>query len=148
MTIDKQTYFDVIRLIFENSADGICIIDVDGIIQWHNKTFQNIFLLKDNEAINNSVNIVMPEVIAKKHDAYIQKYLATGKSSIIGTGREVIAKNAKGTLFSIYLSISESFVAGSTYFIGVMHKTTISHEDIENKVDNLEKLMHEWQHRT
>ena len=148
MIIDKQTYFDVIRLIFENAADGICIIDCDGIIQWHNKSFENLFGFSRDETIGNSINIIMPDVIKKEHDIYIARYLATKKANIIGTGREVIAKHAKGKLFSVYLSVSESYVDGSIYFIGVMHKTTISYEDIQNKVDTLEQLMHDWQHRT
>lgn len=147
MKIDTQTYFDVVRLIFENAADGFCIICTDGIIQWHNVAFANLFGFVDENIIGNNISIIMPETIAKDHTKYIQKYLSTQSSQIIGTGRQVIAKKQDGSLFSIYLSVTESFIDGTIYFIGVMHKTTISHDDIETKINQLEHMINEWQQR-
>ncbi len=147
MRINREVYFDVIKLIFENAADCICIINQYGEVQWCNQSFRNIFGFEKEEMIGNNIGSIMPEVYAEKHNEYIQEYLSTGKSKIIGTGREVIARHKTGKLFSIYLSVSESFVDGNVYFIGIMHKVTANYEIVNDKLNKLEQLIYEWQSR-
>ncbi len=143
----QQACFNLIKAIFNNAADGICIIDSDGILQWCNVTFQQIFGFSSEELDQANISIIMPSVYAESHYNYIQTYLQTNESKIIGTGREVIAKHKNGSLFSIYLSVSESFIENQIFFIGVMHKTTLSFDDIQEKIATLEQLIHDWQHR-
>ena len=142
----QQECFNLVKAIFNNATDGICIIDSNGIIQWHNIAFQNIFGFSSEELDQNSISIIMPNAYAESHYGYVQTYLQTGQPKIIGTGREVIAKHKNGTLFSIYLSVSESIINEDVFFIGVMHKTTVNFDDIQEKISKLEQLIHEWKH--
>jgi two-component system sensor kinase FixL len=132
--INKETFFKVIEVVFYNAADGIVIIDTSGKIKWINKAFEQIFGYTTEECITNSINIIMPNIYADKHNSYINNYLLTKKSSIIGRGREIIAKDKLGCLFSIHLSVSESHIEDQSYFIGIMHKTTIDYSYVEEKL--------------
>jgi hypothetical protein len=51
-------------------------------------------------------------------------YRKTGVGSIIGVGREVVARRANGELIQVYLSVGEFSARGESYYEGVLHDIT------------------------
>ena len=110
--------------IMDNVVDGIVTINEQGIIESINPSAERIFGYKSNEIIGQSVNILMPETEKSRHDEYIQNYLQTGESKIIGIGREVQGLRKDGSVFPIDLAINEINFGDHRLFTGIIRDIT------------------------
>ncbi len=113
-----------IRAIMDTVLDGIITIDEDGTILNANLSVERIFGYSLSEVVGANVSILMPDPDSSRHDGYIHNYLATGIGSIIGVGREVIAKRKDGTQFPVHLSIAELRVEKRRLFTGTIRDLT------------------------
>jgi PAS domain S-box-containing protein len=95
------------RAILNTAADAIITIDRRGIIADANLATEQMFGFSQSELIGENVNTLMPPPFRDEHNGYIARYLATGESHIIGTGREVVGRRKDGSLFPIWLAVSE-----------------------------------------
>jgi len=110
--------------ILATAADPVVVIDETGIIEMANAATSKLFGFTHETLLGNNVSILMAEPFRTEHDQYIKNYLETGVTHIIGIGREVTAQRSDGTVFPIYLSVSE--VDGQTprRFAGIIHDLT------------------------
>lgn len=113
-----------IRAVMDNVVDGIVMIDENGIIESVNPAAENLFGYQASELIGENVKKLVPEPHRSAHDGYIQKYLNTGDSQIIGSVREVSGIRKDGTLFPMDLGVSQMQVGDTQYFIGVARDIT------------------------
>ena len=110
--------------IMETALDGMVVIDGDGIMQSFSRAAERMFGLTAQEAVGQSVNILMAEPDRTRHDGYIRHYFATGERRIIGVGRIVTGRRRDGSPFPLHLSIGETNVEGRRLFTGFMHDLT------------------------
>ena len=75
----------------------------------------------------------MPTPFREEHDGYLSRYLATGRATIIGIGREVSGLRKDGTTFPVHLSVGEITVGGERRFTGILH-------DLSDRVRMEERL--------
>ncbi|MDH5516817.1 MAG: EAL domain-containing protein [Gammaproteobacteria bacterium] len=123
-----------IRAITENLSDIIITINSRGIIEFANAAVTKCFGYRADEIIGKNVSMLMPESYAKKHNSYIQHYIKTNSSGIIGTsGRELLGLHKDGNTFPIDLSVTETNIAGHKIFIGTIR-------DISERIDAQKKL--------
>ncbi len=111
----KDSSLARLQAIIETSIDGIITIDGAGIIQSFNPAAEKIFAYDANEAIGQNVSMLMPSPHQQQHDSYIQNYLTSGQSKIIGKSREVEGKRKDGSVFPMWLSIAE-FIEDDKYY--------------------------------
>lgn len=112
---------DVYQSIVENATDGIVIINENGAIEFVNPTLSNLFGYEAGELNGRDIATLMPEQYGAKHSAYMRQYELTGRSNIIGIGREVICMRKDGCLFPAWLSVSEVNFQGRRLFTGIIH---------------------------
>jgi len=112
------------RVILDNVVVGIITINSRGMIESFNTTAEKIFGYPATEMIGKSVNLLMPDPHRSEHDSYIEKYLQTGKSTIIGFGRELEAVKKDGTSINIFLGVSEVQVKRDRLFTGFIQDIT------------------------
>jgi PAS domain S-box-containing protein len=103
-----------------SSLDAIITINDQGIVESANKALQKIFGYQSGEVVGQNVKILMPEPHRSHHDEYIQRYLKTGETKIIGIGREATAQRKDGTRFPIELAVTEFSIPGKHLFTGVI----------------------------
>lgn len=116
-----------INAILDTANDAIITINDKGIIDTVNKQTLSMFGYEDEkELIGNNVKMLMPEPMTSDHDSYIQSYLDTEVSKIIGSSREVDCLRKDGTTFRGELSLSEVELDKARIFIGFVR-------DIEEK---------------
>lgn len=107
------------------AADGIIIINYRGIIETFSPAAEKLFGYQAQEVIGENVSLLMPKDVAIKHDEYIHGHLTTGKTEIIGRGREVVARRKNGELFEMHLSIGKSIgTDDKPSFVGICHDLT------------------------
>jgi two-component system sensor kinase FixL len=110
--------------IINTSVDGIIVIDARGHIEAFNPAAERLFGYLELEVLGRNVNLLMPSPYREEHDAYIERYLATGQKKIIGIGREVTGRRKDGSIFPLHLSVGEIRIGGDRKFTGVVHDLT------------------------
>ena len=114
-----------LQAIIRNVMDGIITINESGEIQGFNPAAEQIFGYSQQDILGKNVKILMPEPDRSNHDSYINRYLYSGESRILGVrGREVIAVRSNGEQFPMELSASEMMLGGQRYFIGIVRDIT------------------------
>ena len=94
------------REIFNALMDAVFLVDQHGCIVSANNAANSLFNYSIDELIGRNVSLLMPPKEAKEHDKYIEQFLATGISEIIGVGRDLFGRKKGGEIFPIHLSIA------------------------------------------
>ncbi|MFC1744889.1 PAS domain S-box protein [Candidatus Riflebacteria bacterium] len=108
------------RSTIETAVDGIITINETGIIESVNSACEKMFGFTREEMLGKNVSMLAPSPHREQHDTYMKNYLDTGKSRIIGIGREVKARRKDGTLFPVDLAVSEFKLEGNSFFTGIV----------------------------
>jgi diguanylate cyclase (GGDEF)-like protein/PAS domain S-box-containing protein len=110
--------------IMDTMVEALIIIDTEGLIETFNAAAEQMFEYDAAEVIGQPVSILMPSEAGDAHQDHIRSYLNTGKSAILGIGREIEARRRDGTTFPADLSVSELKIGGRHMFIGMMRDIT------------------------
>ena len=122
MLAERETHF---RTIFETAADSIVTTDSRGVIETFNPASERIFGYTAQEVIGESVNILMPESDARRHDGYMEHYKAGGPAGIMGRGRELVGLRKNGKTFPIWLGLNRMEIGDNVKFVGVISDLTL-----------------------
>ncbi len=112
-----------LRNILDTAADGIVTIDARGVIREYNRAAEAIFRTPAGDAIGRPLTDLLPPELAG-HQAYLERYLSTGKATIVGHGRMVETRRRDGTPMSVHLAVSELEDGGQRYFTGIVRDMT------------------------
>jgi PAS domain S-box-containing protein len=112
------------RAIVDTAADGILTIDQHGAIESLNGAAEQIFGYSATEILGQNVKILMPEPYSSEHDQHIADYLKSGEKKIIGIGREVVGRRKDGTIFPMYIAVSEVHLGEQQMFTGIVRDIT------------------------
>jgi len=94
-----------------------------------NPVAEKMFGYSKDEVLGHNVKMLMPSNYAANHDAFIQRYLKTGKAKIIGTTRRVVAKHKSGYNFAVDLSVTETKTATRRTFTGILSLISEKEDD-------------------
>lgn len=107
------------RAVIDNAADAIITIDDNGFVESLSPSAEKIFGYRAEEIIGRNVSVLMTGPDAGRHHGYINNYLETGESKILGKApREVTGKTKDGSEIPLELSVGEMWVNGRRLFIG------------------------------
>jgi two-component system sensor kinase FixL len=109
-----------LRAFFDAAVDAIVVIDETGLILAFNQAAERTFGHRADEVLGRGVEVLMPEPDRSNHAGYVRRYLQTGDAKIIGSGREVEAVRADGSIFPISLSVGEALAAGRRRFVAII----------------------------
>ena len=135
-TVSPNTNTPSVESILNTVIDAIIAIDENGIMQSVNPATEKMFGYTSGELIGRNVSMLMPNPYSSEHDQYICNYLRTGQTKIIGIGREVVGKKKDGTIFPLFLGVSEGRREGDKrFFTGVIRDIT----EMKRYQDDLKK---------
>lgn len=113
-----------LQAIIKTVVDGIITIDVNGTIDSVNPAVERMFGYKARQLVGRNVSMLMPAPYSRQHDAYLHRYLKTGRARIIGIGREVVGLRKDGSVFPMDLAVSEWRLGDQVMFTGVVRDIT------------------------
>ncbi len=113
-----------LQTIIEKAVDGVITINKKGIIELVNPALEELFGYTAEELIGNNISLLIPSPHREQHQRYIENYLRTKQSEIIGSGRETTGQRKDGTTLPIYLSVSEAKIEDKILFVGIVHDLT------------------------
>lgn len=110
--------------VLEAAVDAIVLADEHGVIVNVNPAACEMFQHAAEEMISHSVNMLMPDAMARLHDGFIQHHIETGEKRIIGIGRDVEGLRKDGSIFPLHLSVGNTRVQGQRMFVAILHDLT------------------------
>jgi len=105
---------------------GLMISDEKGNIKSFNPAAEKLFGYSKEEVLGSNVSMLVSDTHKARHDNYIEKYLKTRESFLVGSSREVLAKHKDGHLFPVQLGL-KSFhnpETDSTSFVAIVRDLT------------------------
>jgi two-component system sensor kinase FixL len=113
------------KALLDAAVDAIIVIDHRGRIEQFSLSSERIFGYSAAEVIGQNVDVLMPKPYQAEHDAYMDRYQATGEARIIGIGREVKARRKDGTVFSCELAVGKVQGVVPPRFVGFIRDITL-----------------------
>ena len=124
-----------VRMLLDNVDEGIVSISSNGRIELFNPGAERMFNYRSADILGENISMLMPEPYRSEHNQYLERYLQTGESHVIGAAREVSAQRRNGETFPMELRVSEFSLDGQRMFIGIMR-------DITERKATEEKIIH------
>ena len=118
----------------DSVLDGIITINPSGSIESFNRAAETVFGYSADQVMRRNVRMLMPEPFASAHDGYLERYLTTGHSSIMGVVREVEGLRADGSIFPMEIALTETTLRGQRLFVAAVRD--ISEKRVLERVKN------------
>ncbi|MEZ5458228.1 MAG: PAS domain S-box protein [Steroidobacteraceae bacterium] len=116
------------QALLDATVDAVLIIDSRGRIETFNRAAERLFGYQPADVLGRNVNMLMTDRDRASHDAYMQRYQATGVPHIIGIGREVEARRRDGSSFPAFLSVGRIDGTNPPRYVGFLHDITLRRE--------------------
>eukprot|EP00899_Mesostigma_viride_P020688 jgi/Mesvir1/28620/Mv01030-RA.1 len=104
----------------DDTRDGVCVINMQGIVQHVNKVTTRMFGFTKNELVGKNVRVMMPQPYQNNHDSYLHAYHTTGVAKVIGIPREMEGRHKNGYLVPVRLFVTKIDSNGSTQYMGIL----------------------------
>jgi two-component system sensor kinase FixL len=131
-----------LQSILDTVPEAMIVIDERGIVRSFSATAERLFGWSAAEAIGENVSILMPQPYRGEHDAYLNRYLATGERRIIGIGRIVVGERKDGSTFPMELAVGEAKVGNDRLFTGFVRDLTERRTQERRMQDLQSELVH------
>ncbi len=133
--VSETIFWDVLASI----ADGVITIDEDHRIVYCNAVAERMFGYSRDELLGRDVSPIIPEPHFASHRGYVDRYIQTLESRVIGKSRECRGQRKDGGTFPVEISYSVSKTAGKLYFTAVIRDIS-ERKKIERDMRFMEKL--------
>lgn len=121
--------------IIESTHDSIILINKKGEIILWNKASCKIFGYSQEEAVGESIHIIMPSEFHKMHDKGMSNFLLSGEKKIIDSTVELTAQKKNGLQFPIELSLSSWEENDNIYICGIIRDISQRKSQEKNIMD-------------
>jgi polar amino acid transport system substrate-binding protein len=107
------------RTIIDNASDGIIVVNEKGIIKEFSPASVEIFGFSHNEALGQSINLVMSHGF---HEIFMKSQESKG---ITKTFYELIGLKSNGELIDIEVAVGEAIIDDERMFTGMVRDTSL-----------------------
>ena len=128
-----------LRRTIETSTDAIISANSEGNIVGWNQAAETLFGYPVEEAIGQTLTLIMPKRYRPAHQAAMQQLLTTQRPSIIGTTVQVVGLRKDGSEFPIELSLTQWETGGEMFFTAIIRDIT-ERAQAEEKIHDLAKF--------
>lgn len=112
------------RSLVETAHDAIVSADTQGIIVSFNPAAERVFGYSQEEALGQSLALLMPERFHQPHWQGLRRYVVTSQARVIGTTVEMVGKRKDGAEFPLELSLASWKSKENTFFTGILTDIT------------------------
>ena len=123
--------------LLKTANDAVVTIDENGILQSFNEAAETMFGYSANEAIGQTVSILIPLPYRIDIHKILTRYRETGIRRMIGSSREVSGLRKDGSIFPVEVSVSE--VDHLKIYMGLMRDLT-SRKQLEREIVEIASL--------
>lgn len=113
-----------LRTLTAAASDAIISANDRGCIMSWNHGAQKMFGYTEKEALDEPMQLLMPERFKQAHALGMKRVRKTGKSKLVGSTVELVGRRKDGTEFPIELSLSRWQTEEGTFFTGIIRNIT------------------------
>lgn len=103
---------DTFRQIFQSAAEGIIVVDQDGVVIMANPVSERMFGYEGGELNGLGLGRLLPERLREKHVHHREDFFRNPSPRRMGVGRDLLASRKDGTEFPVEVSLSYVKVEG------------------------------------
>ncbi len=130
---------DLLEGIVESATDAIVAINEEHRIILYNLAAENIFGYRVEEALGQDLALLLPPSVARKHRQYVEEFLKTGHSPVLGRIMEGKARRKNGEIFPVQISRSATRINGHWVFTAIVRDIS-TQKEMEKRLLQSEKL--------
>ncbi len=130
---------DLLHGIIESATDAIIAIKEDHRIILYNLAAEQIFGYRVEEVLGQDLDLLLPPEVAGKHKQYVEEFIKTGHSPVLGKVMEGMAKRKDGSLFPVQISRSATKINGHWVFTAILRDMS-AQKEMERRLLESEKL--------
>ncbi len=108
------------QAVAEASIEAIVSADDRGAITYFNPSAERMFGYDAGEILGSKLKVLMPERYRDRHQAGLERFLATGERRVIGDTIELTGLRSDGEEFPISLSLVDWEADGKVFFTGTI----------------------------
>ncbi|NOQ17029.1 MAG: response regulator [Methyloprofundus sp.] len=112
-----------LKAIVNNSAEGIIVINEQGIIEMTNPKALEIFSYTAGELQGQNISVLMPQAMRHRHQQYL-KHSELHAPKIINQARELQGLRKDNSVFPVELNVSPMSINGEKKYVGILHDIT------------------------
>jgi PAS domain S-box-containing protein len=110
------------------SINPVILIDVKGIIQAINPVCCKTFQYQENELVGQDLSTIMLQTHANSPDSFIQCI-----------EQKVLCLRRDGTIFSLFLTLTEAKIGDDVYYTGVMRRLSMEKKSSLNSKGTIKR---------
>ncbi len=139
----------VARASFAATLDPIVTIDATGRILCASDSIRRLLGWRADELLGRNVSILMPGPHRSAHQGYIDRYIQTGGSKLLGRPRRFDALHKDGSLVPIELSVSRTSKPGDgPLFVGILRDMTEQIVEERSQIEERERYQQQLAEQT
>lgn len=131
------------RVLFQYATIGIVVVGDRGRIQIVNPSAEELFGYSNAELIGQSIEVLIPDHLKKKHEQHRENYFHAPKARPMGLGMELYAKKKSGEIFPVEISLGHYELSGEKLAVAFVTDIT-KRKEAEQK---LKKINEELENR-
>lgn len=119
-----------LQAILDTAVDAIITINGKGLVQDFNRGAEKLFGYDAFEVVGRNIKMLMPEPYQSEHDGYLENFHKTGKTKIIGIGREVTGMRKDGSTMPLRLAVGQVYTGQESeqLFVGLLSDISERHQ--------------------
>lgn len=115
------------RTLLDSVLDPTIAIDSDGRVVLASASCEVVLGWHPDDLVGRNINVLMPEPYRSEHSGYLENYISTGETNILGRTREfeVLRKDGKRVMVELSVAEAENALDGKgSLFIGSFRDVT------------------------
>lgn len=138
--IEQLRYNDVLRDIFETSADGILVVKEDGTILMANPVCEQVFGYGSAELVDQNIDVLFPSDLGEQHENHNKPFKKNPKTSVVNKTIDLRGMKKDGTGFGLDVHSSTALFDDEPVTIAFLRGTSKPNNDfIEIKAASKER---------
>lgn len=125
----------------KSALDAIVIIDAQDRVLSFNPAAEAIFGYRASEVMGRSMaDALAPPGLRDAHKMGLQRFIQTGKSTVLNTRRETMGRRADGSLFPMEIGVVSIEMPTGLHFIGTIRDITLIKDEQARSMNLMREL--------
>lgn len=119
-----ETEKDIYKVLFENAGQGMIVCNKSGVIEIVNPTLCAMFDYSASELIGQTIEILIPQNLRKKHLAHRENYNQDPVDRQMGGNINLAGKRKDGSVFSVEVGLNHCLIQNEFKVVAIVTDIT------------------------